>query len=129
MPQFIGRHTIFHGFGRSPSETPPQAQPFTWWGSDRFRLPDGTRERNVRLQAEDGAFVLKPEPGAVVNIEGQTPQEHRLRNGDDFACGAAQLQFWIAPAPARSLTPVELSLWGLVASVVIAEVALLFLLR
>jgi pimeloyl-ACP methyl ester carboxylesterase len=55
VPQFIGRHTIFHGFGREPSETPPGVQPFTWWGSDRFRLPQGTRETNVRLQAEDGA--------------------------------------------------------------------------
>lgn len=55
MPQFIGRHTIFHGFGRGPSETPPGIQPFTWWGSDNFRLPGGTRETNVRLQAEDGA--------------------------------------------------------------------------
>lgn len=55
MPKFIGRHTIFHGFGRSPSETPADGQPFTWWGSDRFRLPEGTRETNVRLQAEDGA--------------------------------------------------------------------------
>lgn len=55
MPQFIGRHTIFHGFGRSASETPPDARPFTWWGSDRFRLPEGARQTNVRLQAEDGA--------------------------------------------------------------------------
>jgi pimeloyl-ACP methyl ester carboxylesterase len=55
MPQFIGRHTIFHGFGRSPAESPPGQQPYTWWGSDRFRLPEGTRETNVRLQAEDGA--------------------------------------------------------------------------
>lgn len=55
MPQFIGRHTIFHGFGRSASETPPGMQPFTWWGSDRFHLPEGTRQTNVRLQAEDGA--------------------------------------------------------------------------
>ena len=55
MPQFIGRHTIFHGFGRGPSETPPGLQPFTWWGSERFRLPAGTGETNVRLQAEDGA--------------------------------------------------------------------------
>ncbi len=55
MPKFIGRHTIFHGFGRGPGETPPGQAPFTWWGSDRFRLPDGTCETNVRLQAEDGA--------------------------------------------------------------------------
>ena len=55
MPQFIGRHTIFHGFGREPGETPPGVQPFTWWGSDRFRLPARTRQTNVRLQAEDGA--------------------------------------------------------------------------
>lgn len=55
MPQFVGRHTIFHGFGRGASETPPGQQPFTWWGSDRFQLPEGTRQTNVRLQAEDGA--------------------------------------------------------------------------
>jgi pimeloyl-ACP methyl ester carboxylesterase len=55
VPQFIGRHTIFHGFGRSASETPAGAQAFTWWGADKFRLPGGTRETNVRLQAEDGA--------------------------------------------------------------------------
>ncbi len=55
MPQFIGRHTIFHGFGRVANETPSGHQAFTWWGSDRFRLPEGTRETNVRLQAEDGA--------------------------------------------------------------------------
>jgi len=55
MPQFIGRHTIFHGFGRGPSETPPGVLAFTWWGADKFRLPHGTRQTNVRLQAEDGA--------------------------------------------------------------------------
>jgi pimeloyl-ACP methyl ester carboxylesterase len=53
-PVFAGRHTIFHGFGRSPSETAPGHEPFTWWGSDNFHLPEGTRERNIRLQAEDG---------------------------------------------------------------------------
>lgn len=55
MPQFIGRHTIFHGFGRSASESPPGVEGFTWWGSERFRLPEGTLQTNVRLQAEDGA--------------------------------------------------------------------------
>lgn len=55
MPQFIGRHTIFHGFQRGPNETPPGITPFTWWGSDRFALPEGTKQTNVRLQAEDGA--------------------------------------------------------------------------
>lgn len=55
MPQFIGRHTIFHGFGRHSNETPPGATPFTWWGSENFRLPQDTQQINVRLQAEDGA--------------------------------------------------------------------------
>ena len=55
MPQFIGRHTIFHGFGRSPAESPPGAAGFTWWGSERFALPEGTVQTPVRLQAEDGA--------------------------------------------------------------------------
>lgn len=54
-PVFAGRHTIFHGFGRSVTETAPGHQPVTWWGSDVFELPEGTRERPVRLQAEDGA--------------------------------------------------------------------------
>lgn len=55
MPQFIGRHTIFHGFGRGEAETPQGVDGYTWWGSDRFKLPEDTRETNVRLQAEDGA--------------------------------------------------------------------------
>ncbi|MDG2004478.1 MAG: hypothetical protein P8J20_14230 [Novosphingobium sp.] len=55
MPQFIGRHTIFHGFGRGTNETPNGHQSYTWWGSDGFDLPEGTRQTNVRLQAEDGA--------------------------------------------------------------------------
>lgn len=55
MPQFIGRHTIFHGFGRSEAESPPGVAGYTWWGSDRYTLPEGTRQTNVRLQAEDGA--------------------------------------------------------------------------
>lgn len=55
MPQFIGRHTIFHGFQRGPNESPPGMTPSTWWGSDRFALPEGTKQTNVRLQAEDGA--------------------------------------------------------------------------
>ena len=55
MPQFIGRHTIFHGFGRSAAESPPGVPGHTWWGSDRFTLPEGTCQTQVRLQAEDGA--------------------------------------------------------------------------
>jgi pimeloyl-ACP methyl ester carboxylesterase len=53
-PVFAGRHTIFHGFGRCANETAPGQTPFTWWGSGSFHLPEGTRERPVRLQAEDG---------------------------------------------------------------------------
>jgi pimeloyl-ACP methyl ester carboxylesterase len=55
VPQFIGRHTIFHGFGRSDSESPPGVAGYTWWGADRFTLPADTVQTNVRLQAEDGA--------------------------------------------------------------------------
>ena len=54
-PVFAGRHTIFHGFGRPANETMPEIAPFTWWGAERFRLPEGTREQPIRLQAEDGA--------------------------------------------------------------------------
>ncbi len=53
-PVFMGRHTIFHGFGRSANETAPGSTPFTWWGSNNFHLPEGTTQRPVRLQAEDG---------------------------------------------------------------------------
>jgi pimeloyl-ACP methyl ester carboxylesterase len=55
VPQFIGRHTIFHGFGRGANETPKGHQSFTWWGSDSYQLPEATCQTNVRLQAEDGA--------------------------------------------------------------------------
>jgi len=55
VPQFIGRHTVFHGFARSPAESPPGITGSTWWGWGRFALPEGTQQTNVRLQAEDGA--------------------------------------------------------------------------
>ena len=42
-PVFVGRHTVFHGFGRSANETAPGLTPSTWWGSDAFALPEGTR--------------------------------------------------------------------------------------
>lgn len=54
-PVFTGRHTIFHGFARRDVETHPGQQPFTWWGSSTIALPEGCKETNVRLQAEDGA--------------------------------------------------------------------------
>ncbi|TAK55864.1 MAG: hypothetical protein EPO25_02550 [Gammaproteobacteria bacterium] len=54
-PIFMGRHTVFHGFGRRDIETPPSMQPTTWWGSQTLTMPDGVQETNVRLQAEDGA--------------------------------------------------------------------------
>lgn len=50
----MGRHTIFHGFGRGEAETHPGMAAMTWWGSQSYPLPEGTQERNVRLQAEDG---------------------------------------------------------------------------
>jgi pimeloyl-ACP methyl ester carboxylesterase len=54
-PVFMGRHTVFHGFGRRPLETPPGVEPSTWWGSPSLHLPVGVAETSVRLQAEDGA--------------------------------------------------------------------------
>ena len=53
-PIYMGRHTIFHGFGRRDIETSPGVQPATWWGSSAIHLPEGTQETVVRLQAEDG---------------------------------------------------------------------------
>lgn len=57
MPQFIGRHTIFQGFGGAAFETPARHQAYTWWGSDCFRLPAATRETNVRLQVDGGSML------------------------------------------------------------------------
>jgi pimeloyl-ACP methyl ester carboxylesterase len=54
-PVFTGRHTVFHGFGRESIETHPGAEPTTWWGCSTLHLPEGTRQTNVRLQAQDGA--------------------------------------------------------------------------
>src|SRR5580693_2170420 len=54
-PKFAGRHTVFHGFGRSANETHPHTEPTTWWGSATVHLPEDTAQSNVRLQAEDGA--------------------------------------------------------------------------
>ena len=55
LPVFKDRHTIFHGFGRSAAETAPGVTPYTWWGSESLRMPEGVEEKVVRLQAQDGA--------------------------------------------------------------------------
>ena len=60
MPQFIGRHTIFHGFGRSAAESPPGVAGYTWWGSDRFTLPEGAIFHDGKpLTARDVAFSYR----------------------------------------------------------------------
>lgn len=79
----------------------------------------------VLTQADDGTFVIRPESGAVVTLEGVTIGEHRLRNGDTFDCGGAKVRFWIAAAQARSLTSREASVWAVFVCVLLAEVVLL----
>jgi len=79
----------------------------------------------VLTQAEDGTFLIRPESGAVVTVEGNGIAEHHLRNGDIIDCGGAKVRFWISAAPARSLVLREACVWAIILSILAAEVFLI----
>ena len=72
-----------------------------------------------------GAFVVRPMRQALVTINAQLTQEHRLRNGDIVGLGAVRLRFGIRPAPQRSLKVREAIIWAVTAGSALAGVAVM----
>jgi len=86
----------------------------------------GVWEKHVTLEQDsDGQFLIRAGDGATVSVEGAAIQVHRLRNGDQFVCGAARIAFWIAPGRVRSQQAREWALWIGLFCVVLFEIGLI----
>lgn len=87
---------------------------------------DGVWDHHFVLDFQKGGgFTLQTfgEAFAAVNEQRQTGV--RLRNGDLISFGSAKIRFWLAPLEQKSLRLRELSLWLLLATVTVAQAALL----
>ena len=110
------------------------------WEARRFPVRVGRGvEMDLRLE-EDGVwddhfqldldaqtgFHLSATPGVIVSVN-QTPvQSIRLRNSDIITAGAVQLSFRLSPTQQPSLRLQEWFVWGLVTTVTVTQLVLIF---
>jgi pSer/pThr/pTyr-binding forkhead associated (FHA) protein len=87
----------------------------------------GVWENHLTLafQKNEG-FTFKTFAGALVAVNHQPLESARLRNGDIFSFGSAQIQFWLAPARLRNLRPREILFWMLLILVTLGQFVLIY---
>ena len=95
--------------------------------NDLALAEDGVWDQHLTLefQKNDG-ILLRTAPEAFATVNDQPQISVRLRNGDLISFGSAKLQFWLAPAPRRSLPAREMIVWTILALVTLGQMALLF---
>jgi pSer/pThr/pTyr-binding forkhead associated (FHA) protein len=87
----------------------------------------GVWDKHLTLEWVDAVqLVVLAESGALVAVNQQPVVEAVLRNGDILSLGSVKLQFWLAPTRQGSLTLREAMVWGLLATVTAAQVALIY---
>jgi len=96
-------------------------------GSDLRLDEDGVWDEHLLLEVRAGeGFQLRTRGEALARVNGQPVHETMLRNGDYLQIGAAELQFWLAEARQRLLGFREVLTWLMIASMVAAQIALLY---
>jgi pSer/pThr/pTyr-binding forkhead associated (FHA) protein len=88
---------------------------------------DGVWEQHVtfEFQRKQG-FCLVASANAIVTVNGKQADNILLRNGDVITLGLAKIQFWLAPAPQRSLQLRESLVWALLILVTLGQLALIY---
>jgi pSer/pThr/pTyr-binding forkhead associated (FHA) protein len=88
---------------------------------------DGVWDRHLTLefQEKDG-FHAVTTANAIATVNGKQVDKSRLHNGDIITVGSAKLQFWLAPAPQRSLSLRENLVWGLLILITAGQFILIF---
>jgi pSer/pThr/pTyr-binding forkhead associated (FHA) protein len=87
---------------------------------------DGVWEQHIVLEfRKKEGFHLATVSEAIAAVNGKPTKETLLRNGDIITVGSAKIQFWLAPAPQRSLRLRENLVWALLLVVALSEVALI----
>jgi hypothetical protein len=112
-----GNHTIVRRFPFSVGRA----------GDSDLQLEDeGVWEKHLTIEFElPESFVVQTAPGALVTLNQQAVQVSALRNGDLLALGSVKLQFWLAATRQRGLALRESLVWGLLAVVTLAQLALI----
>lgn len=88
---------------------------------------DGVWDQHLTLnfQKKEG-FHLVAASDAIAAVNGKQVEDTILRNGDIITLGSAKIQFWLAPAPQRSLRLRENFIWALLILVTAGQFALLY---
>jgi len=73
----------------------------------------------MRTNAIAKTIYQQMSPGKPIRVQ-------KRANGDLISFGSAKLQFWLAPAPRRSLPAREMIVWTILALVTLGQMALLF---
>lgn len=68
------------------------------------------RHAAVGFDVEEG-FILNGQEGAPTRVNGETVQQHRLRNGDIIEIGSVKLQCWLAEVKRRNQAWREKLVW------------------
>jgi pSer/pThr/pTyr-binding forkhead associated (FHA) protein len=71
-------------------------------------------------------FTLQTFEEAFAAVNDAPQKNARLRNGDIISFGSAKIQFWLAAPSQRGLRFREAFVWGLLAAVTAAQLALLY---
>lgn len=89
---------------------------------------DGVWDEHLTLnfQKKEG-FHLVAASNAIAAVNGTQVDDTILRNGDIITLGSAKIQFWLAPAPQRSLRLRENFVWALLILVTVGQFVLLYI--
>jgi pSer/pThr/pTyr-binding forkhead associated (FHA) protein len=93
-----------------------------------LRLDDaGVWDQHLIVEFDRAAgFSLKTAPDALARVNGQPASEILLRNGDTIELGAVRIQFWLGPVRQSSLRLREALNWGVIATAVLGQIAILY---
>lgn len=92
----------------------------------RFEEP-GVWDEHLLLESDARrGFLLKAQPQALAQVNGQPVKEVFLRNGDLIEFGTVRVQFWLAQARQSRLRWGEVFAWGAILSVTLGQILLLY---
>ncbi|MCF7708275.1 MAG: FHA domain-containing protein [Verrucomicrobia bacterium] len=89
---------------------------------------DGVWDRHAIVHKGNEGFELEALGGALVRVNNQPVQNAVLRNGDVIDLGSVKLEFQLAPLTQKSQRLRECFFWGILVSICLVEVVLVYLL-
>jgi pSer/pThr/pTyr-binding forkhead associated (FHA) protein len=82
------------------------------------------RHAEVVFDVEEG-FILNGHAGALTRVNGESVQQHRLRNGDIVEVGSVKLQCWLSEVKRRDQAWREKLVWIALAGLTVLQLILI----